>query len=226
MIEKMKSQLMDAFNHPAQKNCYYSFNVEKTASERLNAMNFFDWTPERSLDVPDNTTCIFPLGLGCPEVYTSEGVIWADPIFDEDEENFVLNLPNVRTGYTGKILDNIAKMVKTLPEGAKIRSPDIQSPLGVAELVCGQALYIALLEYPDEIKAMLKQIAEFEIEFIKAMREIAGEKLNGCCFPLVWNNHEGILCSDDTLTLVSPGMHKEFSIPYVNMIASYQLVEG
>ncbi len=219
MREKMKAQLMDAFNNPAKKTCTYSFNVEKTASEKLNALNYFDGTPEPSRDVPDNTTCIFPLGLGCPEAYTSEGVIWADPIFDEDEEHFVLDLPDVWSGYTGKILNNIKQMAENLPEGEKIREPDIQSPLGVAELVCGQGLYIALLEYPDEIKAMLKQIAEFEISFIQAMREVAGEKLNGCCFPLIWSNHEGTLCSDDTLTLVSPEMHMEFSIPYVNMIA-------
>jgi hypothetical protein len=64
----MMTELMDAFNHPGKKNCFYSFNVEQTASERLNALGVFDWTPERSLDVPDNTTCLFPLGLGCPEV--------------------------------------------------------------------------------------------------------------------------------------------------------------
>jgi hypothetical protein len=219
MREKMKTQLMDAFNNPSKKNCFYSFNVEKTGSEKLNALNYFDWTPEPSRDVPGNTTCIFPLGLGCPEVYTSDGIIWADPIFDEDEENFVLDVPDVWSGYTGKILNNIKEMAETLPEGELIREPDIQSPLGIAELVCGQGLYIALLEFPDEIKAMLKQIAEFEISFIRAMREVAGDKLNGCCFPLIWNNHEGTLCSDDTLTLVSPAMHKEFSIPYVNMIA-------
>lgn len=219
MIDKMKSQLMDAFNNPSQKNCYYSFNVEQTASDKLNAMPFFDWTPERSLDVPDNTTCIFPLGLGCPEIYTSEGVIWADALFGDEEENFVIDVPDVKSGYTGKILNNIEKMMETLPEGSKIRCPDIQSPLGIAELVCGQNLYIALLEFPDEIKAMLKQIAEFEIEFIKEMRKIAGEKLNACCFPLIWNNHEGILCSDDTLTFLNSEMHMDFSIPYVNMIA-------
>jgi len=215
----MKSQLLDAFNRPSQKNCYYSFNVAQTASSRLNALDFFDWTPEPSLGVPDNTTCIFPLGLGCPEVFTSEGERWADPLFGDDERHFVIDVPDVHSGYTGRILDNIAGMLRELPEGAKIRSPDIQSPLGVAELVCGQGLYIALLEHPDEIKAMLTQIAEFEIAFIKEMRSIAGNKLNGCCFPLIWSNHEGTLCSDDTLTLLSPTMHREFSIPYINMIA-------
>ena len=219
MREQMKTQLMDAFNNPSQKNCFYSFNVEKTASERLNAMDFFDWTPERSLDVPDNTTCLFPLGLGCKEIFTSEGVRWADAFFGDEEENFVIDVPDVKSGFTGKVLNNIEKMMEDLPEGAVIRSPDIQSPLGIAEIVCGQGLYIALLEYPDEIKAMLEQIAEFEIEFIKEMRKIAGDKLNGCCFPLIWSNHEGTLCSDDTLTFLSPDMHMEFSIPYVNMIA-------
>jgi hypothetical protein len=215
----MKQVLMDAFRNPAEKNCFYSFNLKRSGSEKLDALSFFDWTPEPSRDVPDNTTCIFPLGLGCPETRTSEGTIWADPLFDDDEEEFNLELPDVWSGYTGKILNNIKEMAETLPEGEKIREPDIQSPLGIAELVCGQGLYIALLEYPDEIKAMLKKIADFEIAFIRAMRDVAGDKLNGCCFPYVWNNEEGTLCSDDTLTLISPAMHLEFSIPYVNRIA-------
>ncbi len=219
MREKMKQMLMEAYRNPAQKNCFYSFNLERSGSEALDALPFFDWTPEPSRDVPDNTTCIFPLGLGCPETRTSEGTIWADPLFDKDEEDFILELPDVGSGYTGKMLNNIKEMAAALPEGERIREPDIQSPLGIAELVCGQGLYIALLEFPDEIKAMLAQIAEFEISFIKAMREVAGEKLNGSCFPPIWNNHEGTLCSDDTLTLISPAMHLEFSIPYVNQIA-------
>ncbi len=162
MREKMKQRLLEAFRDPAKKNCFYSFNLAKTGRQKLDALPFFDWTPEPSRDVPGNTTCIFPLGLGCPETRTSEGTIWADPLFDEDEKRFVLDLPDVWSGYTGKILNNIKEMAATLPEGERIREPDIQSPLGIAELVCGQGLYIALLEFPEEIKAMLAQIAGFE----------------------------------------------------------------
>jgi hypothetical protein len=219
MREKMKQVLMDAYRNPAEKRCFYSFNLERTGSKKLDARPFFDWTPEPSRNVPDNTTCIFPLGLGCPETRTSDGKIWADPLFDDDEEEFKLDLPDVRSGYTGKILNNIKEMAANLPVGEKIREPDIQSPLGIAELVCGQGLYIALLEYPEEIKVMLEKIADFEIAFIRAMREAAGDKLNGACFPYIWNDSEGTLCSDDTLTLISPAMHLEFSIPYVNQIA-------
>ena len=51
------------------------------------------------------------------------------------------------------------------------------------------------------------------------MRYIAGEKLNGTMFPFIWNNHEGTLCSDDTLSLLSPENHQQFSLPYVIRIA-------
>lgn len=85
-------------------------------------------------------------------------------------------------------------------------------------ILAGALLAVATSD-AKAVKAMLTVIAEFEIAFIKAMREAAGEKLNGCCFPLIWHNHEGTLCSDDTLTLLSPAMHCEFSIPYINMIA-------
>ncbi len=219
MRQAMKKVLMDAYRHPAAKRCFYSFNIRRTGSAKLDALSFFDWTPKPSADVSDNTTCLFPLALGCPETRTSDGTIWVNPLFDDEEEEFNLLLPDVRSGFSGRILNNIRQLVATLPPGVLIREPDIQSPLGIAELLCGQNLYTALIEYPEAVKAMLDRITDFEIEFIRAVREAAGEKLNGTCFPPVWNNREGTLCSDDALTLISPAMHLEFSLPYVNRIA-------
>ncbi len=219
MKEKMKKMLMDAFNNPNKKNCFYSVNLDKTNLQKLDNMECWDWTPEKSRDVKGNNTCIFPLGLGCERIEIDDGKEWAKAMFSDSESDFNLEIPDIYNGKTGKILSEIKNMADYLPEEEKIREPDIQSPLGIAEIICGQGLYIALMMNPGAIHKLLDKITTFEIAFIKEMKKIAGKKMNGACFPAIWNNHEGTLCSDDTLTLISPEMHLEFSVPYVNRIA-------
>ncbi len=219
MKEKMKKMLMDAYKNPNKKSCFYSANLDKTNNLKLDNMEFWDWTPEKSRDVKGNNTCIFPLGLGCEKIVIDEDKEWAKPMFGDTESDYNLEVPDIYNGKTGAILSEIKNMTESLPEEEKIREPDIQSPLGIAEILCGQGLYIALMMYPNAIHKLLDKITTFEIAFIKEMKKIAGEKMNGACFPTIWNNQEGTLCSDDTLTLISPEMHLEFSIPYVNRIA-------
>ena len=50
MCVRMKSQLLDAFDHPEAKNCFYSFNMEWTGVPRLDALSMFDWTPELTIE--------------------------------------------------------------------------------------------------------------------------------------------------------------------------------
>jgi len=48
---------------------------------------------------------------------------------------------------------------------------------------------------------------------------VAGDRFNAATFPFIWYGRDGAYCSDDSLTLMSPQMHAEFSLPYVNQIA-------
>lgn len=211
---------MDAFAHPDRKASFYSFDRERTGSKKLDSLPAFDWNPSIARFVDGNSTCLFPLALGCKPSFTTENKEWAEPMFDEDEEAFDFPIPSIAESvHAQKILQNIRSMTQSLPPGEVIREPDIQSPLGVAEILCGQTLYTALFDFPDEIKAMLERITDFEIAFIREMRAIAGERLNGAGFPFIWCNQTGTLCSDDTNTLLSAEMHAEFSIPYINKLA-------
>ncbi|MHC4506300.1 MAG: hypothetical protein ACYTFI_23645, partial [Planctomycetota bacterium] len=62
--DRMIEVLVDAYAHPAARRFFYSANGAKTASERLNRMECWDWTPERSIRVEGSGTCMFPIGLG------------------------------------------------------------------------------------------------------------------------------------------------------------------
>jgi len=221
--EKMKIILLDAYLHPDRKDCFYSADSEQTNNPRLDHLPVWDWTPQRSLQVEGNSTCIFPLAFGCKRIITRDGTEWAEPLFDEqtllNSSEFNIDVPDVWSGKTGELLQSIKQMVVSLGNDELIRAVDIQSPLGVAEVICGSGLYMALLTNPGPVHELLQKITGFIIKFINEMRNIAGEKLNGAMFPFIWNNHHGTLCSDDTLSLLSPENHQQFSLPYVVRIA-------
>ncbi len=69
-----------------------------------------------------------------------------------------VEIPEVHTGRTGEILEKMSLLLETLPEDIQIRLPDIQSPLGVAELMWDQSFYLALLTNPEEVHILLENI--------------------------------------------------------------------
>ena len=219
--QQMKSMIIDLYASPNQKACYYSYDHQPLNQDLNNII--WDWSPEKMVQVEGNSTCIFPLALGCPPIFTKTGEQWVEPLFDENTvlsaTEFDLPIVDVSSGYSGFLLENMQKMLPQLEAYEIIRAPDIQSPFGIAELICGSSIYMALIMNPQPIHQLLQWITDFVIRFILEMRKIVGHRLNGTQFPYIWNNHEGTLCSDDSLSLMSPEMHLEFSLPYVNQIA-------
>jgi hypothetical protein len=142
-----------------------------------------------------------------------------EPCITRPEQVEALPVPDVRQGRTGEVLQNIKRLAATLRDGERIRQPDIQSPLGVAELLWDESFYTTLLEYPDAVHALLDKITGFIIAFLREDAHTAGPRLNAAGFPLVWADAEGTMVADDTMSLVSPGMHADFSVPYLNRIA-------
>lgn len=218
-MKDMKAILREAYAHPDRKAFYYSAGGEQTASARLNALPRWDWTPAITRYVEGSSTALFPIALGCPPKLINQEKEWFDPIIHSAAEAAKFVLPDVRRGRTGEILANIAKLRQTLPAGELIRNPDIQSPLGIAELIWDGSFYIAMLEEPEAVHRLLDQITEFVIAFIREAARIAGDRYNPCGFPGVWAEGLGTMVADDTMSLISPEMHREFSIPYVNRIA-------
>ncbi len=100
-----------------------------------------------------------------------------------------------------------------------MRNPDIQSPLGIAELMWDDSFYAALLEEPDAVHALLDKITAFQVDFVRAIQAAAGSRYNPCGFPLVWAAGPGTMVADDSMSLISPAMHAEFSVPYLNRMA-------
>ena len=221
--EKMKYFIREAYKTPAQKRVLYTFDNISTGVSAIDKNPLRDWTPEISQMVNGDSTCIFPLSLGCSSVYTNDGTEWAAPLFTEDQllmlETLPFEIPSNHLGKAEQIISTMKGMLSSVKEGELIRCPDIQSPLGIAEIMCGSPLYVALLINSPAIHNLLKKITDYVIGFIQDVKKITGEKLNAARFPQVWNDQTGTYCSDDTISLLSPELHKEFSIPYINRIS-------
>ena len=162
---------------------------------------------------------MFPLALGCPATTTSEGKEWIEPIVHGPADVEKLRVPDVWEGRTGTVLRTIQALAESLPAGESIREPDVQSPLGVAELMWDDTFYMALIDCPGSVHALLDKITPFIIQFVREVQRVAGKKLNAAGFPCVWADHAGTMVADDSMSLVSPEMHAEFSVPSLNRMA-------
>lgn len=215
----MTGMLRAAYEQPARGGVFYSANGTPTGSARLNAMERWDWTPVPSRSAPGGSTCMFPLGLGCRPTRTSEGTLWIEKLITDPAQVKDIGIPDIYDGAPGDILRQMADMSRSLPHGELVRCPDVQSPLGVAELMWDESFYMALIDTPDAVHELCDKITSYIIAFVKEFNRLCGPRLNPCGFPLVWADGPGTMIADDTMTLVSPAMHEEFSLPYVNRIA-------
>lgn len=215
----MATRLEQAFAQPRQKFCFYSANSAETGSARLNALPHWDWTPTRTHG-GGGSTCQVPLAFGCPLRLTSEGREWITPLITDAAQVADLAIPDPHQGRIGEQIRRTAELAATVPPGDRVRNHDIQSPLGIAELMWDESFYEALVEQPAAVHALLDKITTFQIAHVRAIQQAAGVCYNPCGFPLIWCSGTGTMLSDDTMSLVSPAMHAEFSVPYVNRLAA------
>lgn len=128
-------------------------------------------------------------------------------------------MPDISTGFSGEILEKYQALRRADPD-ATIILPDIQSPLGVVELLWDESFYTFLLEFPEVVHQVISQTTDFISNFIVAVQDIIGEKVMPCAWPGIWSSGAGTMVADDTMSLVSPKNHLEFSVPYLNRMAT------
>jgi hypothetical protein len=215
----MKKRLLDAFNNPTTKFCYYTGQNNPDISKMFN-ISQWDWTPQSTINIEPHywKTHTIPLAFGCKKKLTSEGNEWISPLITHPDQVYDIQIPDIYSGRTGEILNEGINLMKNHPEDVLIRLPDVQSPLGICELMWDQAFYLHLITNPDQIKVLLDKITIFIINYVKEFQSILGERYNPACHPHLWSDPCGYYISDDANSMVSPDMHMELSIDYINRI--------
>lgn len=216
----MHRKIQEAYLHPERKSCFYTGQNNPLVAKAL-AVSKWDWTPVKTANVEpwSGSTHTLALAFGCEAIFTSEGKEWISPLISEAAQVGDIEMPEVWSGRTGEILHRMKEMMQELPPDTLIRLPDIQSPLGVAELMWDQSFYLALLTDPALVHQLLEKITLFTISYINEIKKILGSRYNPACHPQVWSPPEGFYMSDDVNSMLSPEQHMEFSINYINRIS-------
>lgn len=217
----MVGRILEAYRHPERRSCLYTGQNDPSVARAL-GVEQWDWTPVPTANVEPwfwNTHTV-ALAFGCRPQFTSEGKEWIAPRITDVKQVEDIEIPGVWEGRTGEILKRIGEMKEELPEDTLIRLPDIQSPLGVAELMWDQSFYLALLTDPGEIHMLLEKITLFTIQYIREIRKLLGDRYNPATHPQVWSPPDGYYMSDDVNSMLSPRQHLEFSIDYINRITA------
>ena len=111
-VSLMREKLLRMWDAPDAGGVYYSAAGAVTASERLNGMPCWDWTPypSRGVEYPISTA-IFPWMFGCEKVVTSTGTPWLKPMLHSVRDYQALRLPDIGEGIAGEIVAEIKKVL-------------------------------------------------------------------------------------------------------------------
>lgn len=214
---EMADILHAAYVNPRLKQCFFTGQNNAAVGRALGLENW-DWTPQPTVNIEPYywNTHTLALAFGCRPVFTSEGKEWVAPMISDASQIRDLRIPEVYAGRTGEILKLAAKFMSETDDDTLIRLPDIQSPLGVAELMWGEGFYLALLTNPDEVHELCRKIAAFTVDYIAEFKRITGKRYNAATHPQLWARGDGFYLSDDVNSMVSPEMHLEYSVTYIN----------
>jgi hypothetical protein len=168
--------------------------------------------------------------IAVPSAFGAEVVWWENdfpavrPLIGE-RTGLVRSLgrPKVTDGQLGRILDTTRVFLERTEGRMPIRLGDIQGPIDNAALIFGHTHFLeALLTAPREVHALLGMITDLMIEFAAAQREIvraAGAEFVPSAFQPWLPDGSAISVANDVGVMLSPELHDEFSVPYLNRLA-------
>ena len=223
MNQPMLNLLAQAYQKPDRQFCFYasadSWDGAGLASEKLKRLPGWEWKPVKEGTYQGGGTAMTPITFGCEPFETPEGRLWCKKMIHDIGQIKDIAVPDIYTGQTGRVLKSLQETMRTLPENAFVHMCDIQSPLGCAEVMWDDSFYTALIEYPQAIHKLLDKIDLFLSRFIKELHRVAqGRMIPSVCPPVWAPPGKGYYISDDTMSLISPAMHREFGVTYLNRI--------
>ena len=168
--------------------------------------------------------------IAIPSAFGSEVVWWENDfpavrplIGDRAEMVRRLVRPKSTDGQLGRILDYTRVFLERTRGEMPIRLGDIQGPLDNAALVFGHTHFLeALITAPREVHALLDMITDLMVEFAEAQRAIvraAGAEFVPSSFQPWLPDGRGISVANDVAVMLSPELHDEFGIPYLNRLS-------
>jgi hypothetical protein len=165
-----------------------------------------------------------PSAFGCEVVWWENDFPAVRPLIgDRTETVLELKRPGLRDGELGRILDHTRVFLETTDGRMPIRLGDLQGPLDNAALIFGHTAFLeALLTAPREVHRLLGMITDLTIEFALAQRDLvrsAGAEFVPSAFQPWLPDGRGISVANDVAVMLSPELHDEFGVPYLNRLS-------
>jgi len=168
--------------------------------------------------------------IAVPSAFGAEVVWWENDfpavrplIGDRPGKVRELARPRLTDGELGRILDYTRVFLERTAGRMPIRLGDIQGPLDNAALIFGHTAFLeALITSPREVHRLLDMITDLMIEFAAAQRGIvraAGAEFVPSSFQPWLPDGRGISVANDVAVMLSPELHDEFGVPYLNRIS-------
>jgi hypothetical protein len=168
--------------------------------------------------------------IGIPSAFGCEVVWWEDdlpavrPLIGGDpEEVYDLPKPTITSGELGRILDFTRYFLEQTGARIPIRITDVQGPLDSTALIFGHNNFLlALLTHPKAAHHLLQMVTDLTMEYVNAYRnlihEYGGEFVPTINYPWMPDGM-GIQVAHDECVMISPEMHDEFAVPYLNQLS-------
>jgi len=168
--------------------------------------------------------------IAVPSAFGSEVVWWENdfpavrPLIGERAEKVrELRPPRVTDGELGRILSHTRAFLERTRGRMPVRLGDIQGPLDNAALIFGHTAFLeALLTAPAEVHRLLGMITDLMIEFAAVQRGVvrdAGAEFVPSSFQPWLPDGRGISVANDVAVMLSPELHDEFGVPYLNRLS-------
>jgi hypothetical protein len=165
-----------------------------------------------------------------PSAFGAEVVWWENDfpavrpvVGDAPEKVFDLGRPAVTDGELGRILEYTRIFIERTGGRLPVRLGDIQGPLDNAALIFGHTAFLeALITHPREVHHLLGLVTDLMIEFARAQRTLVrdrGVEFVPSGFQPWLPDGKGLSVANDVGVMLSPALHDEFSVPYLNRLS-------
>lgn len=168
--------------------------------------------------------------IAIPSAFGAEVVWWENdfpavrPLIGDDTDKIrSLARPAINDGELGRILEYTRAFLERTQGRMPIRLGDIQGPLDNAALIFGHTAFLeALITAPRQVHLLLDMITDLMIEFAAAQRGLvhaAGAEFVPSSFQPWLPDGRGISVANDVAVMLSPELHDEFGVPYLNRLS-------
>jgi uroporphyrinogen-III decarboxylase len=119
-----------------------------------------------------------------------------------------------KCGLVPRAVEYIKYFKEKLDGKVNIYLPDTQGPFDIAHLIRGEDIFTDVYDDPKFAYHLMELSTKAYIEVTKVLKEAIGEELNSGYHNNMYMGAGGVRICEDSTTILSPPLAKEFAIPY------------